>query len=113
MLHTGYLPHHIHGGLIELWSRLDNRLKLKDLSDRMEARHDLPSHGLLSDRHTRFRDDHGILNWSSTKYPTQTEVKIFQSLSREQILMNTTMVSITLAANCLPRYAVNNSVEDH
>ena len=117
MLYTGYLPHDVHGGLIELWSRLDNRLKLKDLLSRMEGRHTISSPKLLkllSDHRTRFCNDHGILNWSSAKKsPSETDVKFLRKLNREQILMNTTMVSIILTTNCLPRYVVNNSIAYH
>ena len=95
---TGYLPHNLHGVYIELWSRLDPRLKIKDLMDRMEGLQGRPSLKGLSDRHSKARYALHIPLWSSTQFPSVMEVKLLQHYNRTQILMNTSMVRDSLAA---------------
>ena len=63
------LPDHISskisGWLIEFWARIEPRLIMTDISDRMHPEFRLASPNFLSQRRVRFRKSHNLLAWSN------------------------------------------------
>jgi len=109
-----YINRNVVGGLLELWFRLDPRLEVRDIVDRMgafthhRAQLPVPSNNALNMRRIRFREAVNTLAYlNGRQCPTRTEVDTFKNITREQLLLNTSM-EVDLAHNRLLKPVLAN-----
>lgn len=83
----------VSGMLLELWLRLDARVEMADMLDRINVGgRKLPRPNAFNMRRMRFRDSINVPTFNpGRQQPTATEVELIGRLSREQILLNTAM----------------------
>lgn len=89
-----YIAHDVSGALVEFWFRLDHRLKMNDILDRMEphAGSPHPTANLLNMRRGRFREDIKVLASSASRpLPTRKDIDIIGKLNQLQVCFNTSM----------------------
>lgn len=90
-----WVEHNVSGMLIELWLRLDSRVEMRDIVNRIN----LPPGKNPSKTNTytmradRFREIVGVTSFRpSRQLPKAFEVAVFNDQSREQVLLNTCMI---------------------
>ncbi|KAL2432818.1 hypothetical protein ABEF95_013423 [Exophiala dermatitidis] len=97
------------GMVLELWVRLDSRVQMSDILDRVNVNGKMPRPNTLNMRRIRFRE---IINVPAMNpgrsMPTANEVQLLGNLTREQILLNTSM-AVDLQANRLLRPCLVNN----
>lgn len=103
----------VSGMLMELWIRLDPRVEMSDILDRVNGTQGkTPRPNTMNMRRIRFRE---IINVPASnpgrQMPTANEVMMIGNLTREQILLNTAMF-VDLAGNRLlqPRIVSNKTI---
>lgn len=94
-----FLPHwinvNVRGELLELWFRLDSRLQLSDITDRINvpATQKIPNAGAFNMRRNRFRALINVPVYSQSRNrPLKADVELLGQMSREQVLLNTSML---------------------
>lgn len=83
------------GEVLELWFRLDSRLLLTDIMDRLNvpANQQIPKVGAFAMRRNRFRALIKVPAWNTSKTrPLKADVELIGLMTREQILLNTGMI---------------------
>ncbi|EXJ80520.1 hypothetical protein A1O1_08666 [Capronia coronata CBS 617.96] len=98
-----WIAANVSGMLMELWIRLDPRVEMSDIIDRVNAQAQvkMPRANTLIMRRIRFREIINVPALSpGRQMPTANEVQLIGNLSREQILLNTAM-AVDLAGNRL------------
>ncbi|KAL2432836.1 hypothetical protein ABEF95_015452 [Exophiala dermatitidis] len=97
------------GMVLELWIRLDSRVQMSDILDRVNVNGKMPRPNTLNMRRIRFRE---IINvpamYPGRSMPTANEVQLIGNLTREQILLNTSM-AVDLQGNRLLRPCLVNN----
>lgn len=85
----------IHGELMEVWFRLDPRLQLSDICDRINVptTQQIPNPNSFNMRRNRFRDLIGVPPFlPGRNKPLKGDVELIGLMAKEQILLNTTMM---------------------
>ncbi|KAJ9612412.1 hypothetical protein H2200_004009 [Cladophialophora chaetospira] len=90
-----WVDHDVSGMLMELWLRLDPRLEMRDIMNRINL-HPMKrarSSGSFSMRRNRFREAIEVPPYNSGRqHPEAFEVDVISNRSREQMLLNTCMI---------------------
>ncbi|EXJ79687.1 hypothetical protein A1O3_07968 [Capronia epimyces CBS 606.96] len=83
----------VSGMLMEFWIRLDQRVEMSDILDRINSQGKVARSNTLNMRRIRFRE---IINVPAIspgrQLPTVNEVELIGKLTREQVILNTAMV---------------------
>ena len=85
----------VDGFMMELWTCLDPRVGMADILDRLNVPDGaaMPNHSTYFMRRMRFRELINGAGWSTGRtHPTQYDVDVVNVLTREQILLNTSMI---------------------
>ena len=90
-----WIPHDVSGLLMELWVRLDPRVRMNDIIARINLPPGMspPNPSTLHMRRTRFRDSIRTLIWLGGRpNPQSADIEIINGQTCEQILLNTSMI---------------------
>lgn len=90
-----YISSDVPGWLLEFWFRLDYRLEMNDIRMRIEVdpTGKVPSGNALNMRRVRFRENINANSWvPSREWPAKGDIQRLDSLTTEQICLNTTMI---------------------
>ncbi|KIW19916.1 hypothetical protein PV08_00491 [Exophiala spinifera] len=80
------------GHTMELWLRLDPRVRMADILDRINVVDNRPNANVFNMRRIRFRDAIHVPAMDTVRRdPGATEVELLGRLTREQVLLNTAM----------------------
>ncbi|KIW48613.1 uncharacterized protein PV06_01184 [Exophiala oligosperma] len=80
------------GHTMELWLRLDPRVRMADILDRINVVANRPNANVFNMRRSRFRDVIHVPAFDTVRRdPGATEVEMIGRLTREQVLLNTAM----------------------
>ncbi|KAI1626767.1 hypothetical protein EDD37DRAFT_228795 [Exophiala viscosa] len=84
----------VSGMLMELWLRLDPRVEMRDILDRINTgNRAMPGPNVFNMRRNRFRLSINVPSQNTGRQmPSATEVEMLGLLTREQILLNTSML---------------------
>ncbi|KAL6244541.1 hypothetical protein RBB50_008783 [Rhinocladiella similis] len=97
------------GHTMELWLRLDPRVRMADILDRINFIGNRPNPNVFNMRRIRFRDAIHVPAFDTVRRdPGATEVEMIGRLTREQILLNTAM-RVDLRNNRLLRPVLDNT----
>ena len=88
-----FLPRHIstkvEAVLLEFWFRIDSRLEMSDVADRMATQ---VSRNTLNQQRNRYRKALNVMNWwPGQHHITQAEAEVLNAMQPMQISLNTTM----------------------
>lgn len=90
-----YIANDVSGALLEFWFRLDSRLEMNDVRDRMlpDSTNSVPKLNALSMKRTRWRDNCSMLAWRDCRtWPVRGDLIRVGRLSMPQVCFNTTMI---------------------